>query len=282
MNFVVIIPAYNEEDFISLCLDSLLTQTLLPNQLIIVNDNSTDKTLSVIEDYKQQYSFIKIVSTDAKSVHMPGSKVIQTFYKGFEAISIDYDVLFKLDADLIFQPNYFKEVIDIYKYDKTVGMVGGVATILKNEVWLIENLTNLDHIRGALKSYRKNCFEKIGGLKKELGWDTVDEHLTRYHSFKIVVKPNLKVKHLRPTGDSYSKNVAIKQGKAYYKMGYGFVLSFLASLKMGIKKRNAFMFIGYLKGYFEAFINKDSKFVNKEEAKFIRKYRWNTILKKYT
>jgi len=47
MKFVVIIPAYNEKDFISLCLDSILTQTLLPTQLIIVNDNSTDETLSI-------------------------------------------------------------------------------------------------------------------------------------------------------------------------------------------------------------------------------------------
>jgi len=212
---------------------------------------------------------------------MPGSKVIQTFYKGFEAISIDYEVIFKLDADLIFLSNYFEEVIEIYKQDKTIGMVGGVATILKNYTWVIENLTNLDHIRGALKSYRKNCFEQIGGLKKELGWDTIDEHLTRYHGFKIVVKPNLKVKHLRPTGDSYSKNVAAKQGKAFYKMGYGWALSFLASLKMAFKKRSFSMFTGYVKGYFTSFKNNEPKFVNDDEAKYIRKYRWNTISKKY-
>ncbi len=281
MRFVVIIPAYNEEEFIASCLDSITNQTLLPNQLIVVNDNSTDQTLSIIKQYKEQYDFIEIVSTNAKAVHIPGSKVIQTFYKGYEAISIDYDVIFKLDADLVFPVNYFEDIIKVFKNDSAVGMAGGVATILKNGAWEIENLTNFDHIRGALKSYSKNCFEHIGGLKKDLGWDTVDEHLSRYFNFKIVVDPNLKVQHLRPTGESYSKNVAFKQGSAFYKMGYGLLLSFLASLKMALKKRSLTMFIGYLKGYLTAIKNNDPKFVNKEQSKFIQKYRWKKILNRY-
>jgi glycosyltransferase involved in cell wall biosynthesis len=43
MNYIVI-PAHNEEQFIALTLDSLISQTLLPKKVVIVNDNSTDKS----------------------------------------------------------------------------------------------------------------------------------------------------------------------------------------------------------------------------------------------
>ena len=44
MNFGIIIPAYNEADSITLTLESLLNQTYLPYQIIVVDDGSTDDT----------------------------------------------------------------------------------------------------------------------------------------------------------------------------------------------------------------------------------------------
>jgi hypothetical protein len=45
----------------------------------------------------------------------------------------------------------------------------------KNGEWILENLTDKDHIRGALKHTEKK--QQIGGLKAQMGWDTVDELL---------------------------------------------------------------------------------------------------------
>jgi len=55
---------------------------------------------------------------------------------------------------------------------------------------VLEDLTNKDHLRGALKSYRKECFDAIGGLKSSMGWDTVDELLAQYHGWKICTDQN--------------------------------------------------------------------------------------------
>ena len=44
MKYYIIIPAYNEEAFMSLTLQSLVEQTVLPTKIVVVNDNSTDKT----------------------------------------------------------------------------------------------------------------------------------------------------------------------------------------------------------------------------------------------
>ena len=68
-----------------------------------------------------------------------------------------------------------------FQSDDTIGMAGGFAYINKNDNWILENLTDKDHIRGAFKAYRKATFIQIGGLKSAMGWDTVDELLCKFY-----------------------------------------------------------------------------------------------------
>lgn len=58
----VIIAAYNEEDYIEQCLDSVCHQTLNEIEIICVDDGSTDNTVSILKRYKQKDSRIKIIS----------------------------------------------------------------------------------------------------------------------------------------------------------------------------------------------------------------------------
>ena len=58
MNYYIVIPAHNEEAFIALTLDSLISQTILPKKLVIVNDNSTDKTAEIVTAYAKAFPFI--------------------------------------------------------------------------------------------------------------------------------------------------------------------------------------------------------------------------------
>ena len=51
----IIIPAYNVQDYIGTCLDSLVNQTLPDLELIIINDGSVDNTKAVIEAYRAKY-----------------------------------------------------------------------------------------------------------------------------------------------------------------------------------------------------------------------------------
>jgi glycosyltransferase involved in cell wall biosynthesis len=49
------VPAYNAEEYIVCCLDSLLNQTLKEIEIIIINDGSVDNTLSILNNYKSLY-----------------------------------------------------------------------------------------------------------------------------------------------------------------------------------------------------------------------------------
>jgi glycosyltransferase involved in cell wall biosynthesis len=280
MNYYIIIPAYNEEQFIELTLQSIVNQTILPKKVVVVDDNSTDKTFEVAEKYTEKYSFISAIKNSSEPIHLPGSKVIKAFNKGLSQLDDEYDVIVKLDADLILPLNYFETIVNHFKSDDKIGMAGGFAYIEKNGEWLLENLTDKDHIRGAFKAYRKETFKQIGSLKTAMGWDTVDELLCKFYNWKVITNENLKVKHLKPTGANYNKAARYKQGEAFYSLGYGFWITAIASLKLALRKKKPFLFIDYIKGFWKAKISGKELFVTVEQAKFIRKYRWKKMKEK--
>ena len=277
MNYYIVIPAHNEEAFIALTLQSLISQTILPTKVVVVNDNSTDKTAEIVTAFAKENPFITLVNSTSEAIHLPGSKVIQAFQKGYDTLDENYDIIVKLDADLIFPNNYFETIIKHFESDATIGMVGGFAYIEKNGEWILENLTDKDHIRGAFKAYRKKCFQQIGGLKPAMGWDTVDELLCKFYNWKVVTDATLIVKHLKPTGANYNKTARYKQGEAFYTLGYGFLITAIASAKLAMMKKKPLLFFDYIKGFWKAKSSKTTLLVNPEQARFIRNYRWKKM-----
>ncbi len=280
MNFYIVIPCHNEATFIKQTLDSLVRQTVLPKKVVVVNDQSTDESGAIISAFAKAHSFIHLLDITSSDAHLPGSKVIQAFQKGYQTLDEDYDIICKFDADLIFPSNYIETITAHFKNNPTVGMAGGFCYIEKEGSWVLENLTNKDHIRGALKAYRKKCFKDINGLKAAMGWDTIDELLAKYHQWEIKTDPSLHIKHLKPTGNTYNKTAQFKQGEAFYGMRYGFILTFIASAKLAKRKENIKLLGDYLRGYWRAKRAKKEYLVSKEEGKFIRHIRWKGIKSK--
>ena len=280
MNIYIIIPAHNEENYIRKTLQSLVEQTVIPKKTVVVNDHSLDSTKEIVEDFASKYSWISLVNITTSNKHLPGSKIINAFNKGLETLDDNYDIICKFDADLIFPSNYLETIANHFRSNEKLGMASGFCYIKKRGEWILEDLTNKDHIRGALKTYRKSCFEQIGHLKPSMGWDTVDELLAKYHGWEILTDESLKVKHLKPTGKSYNEASKYLQGEAMYKMRYGFWITLISAFKLAYKKRSFKLFKDYMSGYFKAKSNKEVFLVSDDEGKFIRKLRWKGILNK--
>jgi len=169
---------------------------------------------------------------------------------------------------------------DIFSINKKIGIAGGNLYIKAGNDWVFESISNKKKVRGPIKLYRKECFNEIGGLKKSIGWDTVDELLAQYHGWQIHTDESLHVKHLKPTGKAYDKAAKHKQGEAFYKMRYGFLLSFIASAKLGLKKNSTSFFINSIIGYLKGKKNRLPFLVSKKEGVFIRNLRWDGIKNK--
>ena len=280
MKYYIVIPAHNEEAFIALTLQSLVEQTVLPAKIVVVNDNSSDATSDIVLDFITKYPYIDLIEKTSELIHLPGSKVIQAFQTGFESLDDHYDFIVKADADLIFPNNYFETIILHFQSDAAIGMVGGFAYIEKNDDWILENLTDRDHIRGAFKAYRKATFQQIGGLKAAMGWDTVDELLCKFYNWKVITDESLKVKHLKPTGANYNKTARYKQGEAFYTLGYGFYITAIASAKLAMMKKKPLLFLDYLNGFWKAKSAKKPLLVTAAQAKFIRNNRLKKMKEK--
>ena len=81
MKIYIVIPAHNEEDYITKTLESLVNQQLKPAQVVVVNDNSTDRTAEIVNDLTQQYAWIQQVHKKSSEEHLPGAKIVEAFMK---------------------------------------------------------------------------------------------------------------------------------------------------------------------------------------------------------
>ena len=128
MNFYIIIPVHNEEKYISQTLQSIVNQILKPKKLVVVNDNSSDNTGLIINDFVKRFDWIQKVENKSSNFHLPGTKTINAFYAGYEILDEDYDVLCKFDGDLIFEPNYLSNLKVNFENNPRLGMFGGAVS----------------------------------------------------------------------------------------------------------------------------------------------------------
>ncbi len=282
MKYVIVMPAYNEEGFIGRAIESIAAQTLLPRRLLIVNDGSTDGTRALVEQYQAHYPWIQLVNNDKKEKRAAGSKVVRAFYLGYQAIQEEYDFLVKLDADLTLPRHYFQRMAELFAEDPKLGIAGGTIAIEENGKWVYENFSDIDHVKGAFKSYRRACFEQIGGLRASIGWDTADELLARYHGWSVKVDPSLQVRHYRVLGaETGSVRIRVKVGNGMYRLRYGFLITLISAAKAGyLNKPYGLTGLAVMWGWLQSLLRRDEYIVTAEEGAFIRKFRRERMLGK--
>ena len=291
MKFLLIIPTHNEEKNILFTLKSLQQQTFQDFFCVIVNDGSTDKTKEIVENFVENHSKFKIQNLEL-SKHEPGAKVVRTFNKGLESVDLkDFDVICKFDADIIFPSDYLMKLNAIYETNPKAGMVSGLVKIKKSifenklafdfkdekHQWKFENLSSKNHVRGPIKSYRKECFLEMKGLRPVLGWDNIDVMLAKKYGWEILTIKDLWVKHLRPTAFQYKNQKAEKLGEYFYNIGLNLPLTMISSAKSSLKNRSFSEFFTTMKSYLK---QKGERKLSDEEIKFIRNLRWNEMFRK--
>lgn len=301
MKFLIIIPAHNEENNISFCLESLKKQNFQDFVCMIVNDGSTDRTAEIINNFKNQDSRFRVLDLE-KSEHSPGAKVVRTFDKGLQALDWkDFDVVCKYDADIVFPTNYLEKINQTFETNPKAGIVSGLVYIKKyksnseiknlrnpnenwldfsnkNNEWVFENLSSKNHVRGPIKAYRKECFEDMNGLRAVLGWDNLDILLAKKHGWDVVTIKDLWVKHLRPTAYKYKSQKAEKLGQYFYNIGLSLPLAIISSAKSSFKNRSAKEFFITINSFLK---QKERQNLSTEEIKFIRNLRWKEFFKNF-
>lgn len=280
MRISIIIPFHNEAEYLDTCLKSFVAQSRQPDQLILVNDSSTDDSHAIAKRYADQYSFISLLSQPSAPAKIPGEKVIRAFYKGFKSAT-SYDLIGKFDADVLLPSTYFERCEQFFKNDPNLGIFGGLLHIKTDEILTYENISNRQHVRGPIKLYSAACFEAINGLLPALGWDSIDTLLAEARGYGVKTDETLVVEHLRPTNNDYlSTSYLVNRGASFYHMGYDVAISGLSALKMALKKKSVRMFLLLMRGYFSALL-KGKRLVDDQARKDILKIRYRKLFRAF-
>ena len=221
-SYVVITPVRNEEAHLPVTIASMTRQTVIPEKWLIVDDGSTDKTASIVDECARQFSWIKAVHRPDRGFRKSGGGVVEAFNSGYAALeSNEFDFIVKLDGDLAFEPDYFEKCFQYFDREPRLGVGGGVIYNVFKDGREEFELGPAFHVRGATKIYRRACWNDIGGFWPAPGWDTLDEVKANMLGWTSKSFPDLILKHQRPTGaaDGCWRD-CVKNGASDYISGY--------------------------------------------------------------
>lgn len=284
-DYVIISPCRNEAEFMKHTLDSVVEQSILPRQWIIVDDGSTDATPEILKEYAEKYPFIKIVTRDNRGHRSVGPGVIEAFYHGYDTVDVsEFEFICKFDLDLDLPSRYFETLINRMNDNPRIGTCSGKAYFKdKSTGKLVSEKCGNEMSVGMTKFYRRTCFEEIGGFVRQVMWDGIDCHKCRQLGWIAASwdDPELNFIHLRPMGSSQVGIFTgrMRHGFGQYFMGTGLIYMTASSV---FRMLHPPYFIGGLAmwwGYVKSMLQRKPRFDDKPLVEFIRKYQWHCLLK---
>lgn len=191
----VIIPVYNEEKVISDCLKSLQDQTYKDLEVIVVDDGSTDKTRNIIKKYP-----VKLFQQN----HLGAGRA-----RNLGAMHAKGEILVFVDADMVFDPNFIKNLIKPIIQDNLVGTFSKEEYVLNKEniwskCWNINKGLPVDRMhplnypnqQPVFRAVLKKEFDRVGGFTA-IGY--VDDHtLADKLGILARIAPGAVFYHLNP------------------------------------------------------------------------------------
>jgi glycosyltransferase involved in cell wall biosynthesis len=153
---------YNGEKYLEQQIDSILSQLGKDDELIISDDHSSDRTLTIIERYLKEDTRVKLFMNEEKGVTSNFENAIKRTQN---------EIIFLSDQDDIWKPEKVKTVKEYYEKNPTIQMIMSDITVVDNQLnTTIESFYEFRGSRaGVLKNIIKNSY--IGcamSFRKEL------------------------------------------------------------------------------------------------------------------
>ncbi len=282
IRYNIISPVRNEEDFVEDTIKSIINQTELPQEWIIVNDGSTDKTEDIIRPYVEKYDWIKLITLKDRGYYFPGTGVVEVVKKGFDVIvKNDWEFLVKLDCDITVEKDYFENILNEFYKNPRLGIASGGIFLVEGSKTKQEK-SQADHPWGASKVYRRKCFEEINGWKPIPGWDLADLLSAQMNNWETRCFNEYKILHYRGTG---LRRVGLTNGRFLwgqfqYRYGYSLLYIILKSIYWLPEKPFIIGGLSILLGYIYAAINREERLFDKDMRKFLRKKHRKYLIQK--
>lgn len=232
----VVIPVYNEEDMIGPCLDAILSQTVAADEIIVVDNGSTDATADRLRSY----------SGRVISLREPRRGVHHGRNTGMDAAA--GDLICRIDVDTRLPPGWIEQIHDLFA-DRTVGAVTGPARyydillpgliarldLLLRAAWARAERQRLDWVYGANMAIRASAWRAVRGTLCEdrESHEDVDLGIHLFHAgYRVIFVPELAAgtssrrirdsrrdfrSYLRMTEHSYATHAGLAGRNSYQR-----------------------------------------------------------------
>ena len=163
MKYVLITSARNEESFITRTLDSVTTQTVLPERWVILDDGSSDQTAAIVADYAARFAWIMLVQQPKREGRNFAAKA-QAVNRALELLrDVGFEVLGNLDADVSFEPDYMAFLLQKFEADPALGVAGTPFTEAGGYDSTRDSFEGENFVAGPCQMFRRRCFAEVGG-----------------------------------------------------------------------------------------------------------------------
>lgn len=274
---VVVTPSRDESVFLPQLVDSMAKQTIVPSEWIIVSHNSGKSSMDYLEHICKKHEWITIKSIDDKSRRKRGGQIAKLVNYGLSSSSLNWDFFSKIDADMVLPEDYFEAILTNFDDSPRLGIASGSCYLIEGRRKLVE-FVSPDHSRGGLKTYRRKCFDEIGGIREINGWDGIDNALAQMNGWETCCFSEIEVHHQRRTGSYYGLiRGCFETGRFAHSMRYYTPFIIARSAHRMLRKPIIFGGISMLAGYFANYLAMRPTFDEDDVIEFLRNKQKNML-----
>ena len=204
--FSIVIPNYNSSNTIVLCLDSVLSMNYKNYEVIVVDDKSTDNSVSIIKKYKEKYKGkLRLIQLDKKTGAAGARNIGVKNARGKIIMFTDTDIVNYNDI-----LTNAEEIISIHKDASAFVGIFSPYLVHKNFLsnykhlylcyYFIKQDDYITTLNTSLTFIKKDAFEKVNGFNPSFGVIGEDVELgTRLakNGYKIRLCRSLHMEHLK-------------------------------------------------------------------------------------
>ena len=274
MKYVLITPARNEQAFIRRTLDSVVTQTILPERWVIIDDGSTDRTAEIVESYTKRYPWIELIRRRQDPDRNFASKAHSVALAFTQVKPLQFDVVGNLDADVSFEPDYMAFLMQKLSQDPKLGVAGTPFTQDGNYDSSKDSFEGENYVAGPCQLFRRECFREIGGYVPNPagGVDWIASMTARMKGWKVRSFPEKRFHHHRTLGTAERGHLRalFSYGEKDYYLGGSPVWELFRVIYRMTKRPVLLGGLALFSGYVWAALCRTKRAVNPELMQFHR------------
>jgi biofilm PGA synthesis N-glycosyltransferase PgaC len=255
---LLVSPVFDEERNLETTARALAAQTLPPDRWVVVDDGSRDGTLALARRLAAEIDFMEVISSGDLEVDgadkLAEAREARAFNLGLaHAGWRDYDFVGKLDGDVELPPEWLAALLARFAADPRLGLAGGRLVEADEDGGWHRIEIPAHHVHGAVKLFRRQCLEEIGGIPERLAWDTIDETYARMRGWGTRSFDDLVARHNRPWGSADGQlRGRARHGECAWILHYGPLWVTLRSVKVGRSSPPVVSGGAFLYGYVRA------------------------------